>query len=148
MKINLGCGSNRLHGWTNCDSDVDITKRLPFPDNSAEMILAEHVFEHISCPDGLRFLDECYRVLKSGGALRLLVPVLDRITDRNHARDLILGHGHQCAYSVNSLRMVMAAAGFNEIIETHRLPSIDGHWRVIGPDKDELETCRLVGSKP
>jgi predicted SAM-dependent methyltransferase len=148
MKLNFGCGSNRLDGWQNFDQDCDITKPLPFSDNCADIILAEHVVEHISSHDALRFFSECYRILKTGGALRICVPQLNRITDREHARDLILGHGHQLVCSHDTIKGMMWAAGFDgrRIIETDRSP-FDGHWKVIGMEKDDTETLRMEAFK-
>ena len=141
MKIQFGCGSNRLDGWDNHDYDIDITKPLPFPDSCAEEILCEHCCEHVSTPDFFRFVEECHRVLRNGGNLWLALPVLDRL-DKPHARDIILGHGHLAAYTSDSLRFVLAASSFRI---GHRLsdrPEIFGHWRVIGAEKDDTESCR------
>jgi predicted SAM-dependent methyltransferase len=55
MKLHLGCGRDYKPGWINCDisSDVkpdkvvDLEKKLPFKNNSVDMILANHVLEHV-----------------------------------------------------------------------------------------------------
>ena len=80
-RLNVGCGPNKKRGWVNIDLDLasdlplDIRRSLPFPDQSCDFIYGEHVFEHLSYPgDCEGFLDECYRVLKSGGTLSLGVP--------------------------------------------------------------------------
>ena len=59
LKLNLGCGTNRLPGWENHDADVDLRKRLPWPDGSAKYILLEHVLEHFGCGVGYKILEEC-----------------------------------------------------------------------------------------
>lgn len=148
LKINLGCGDNRLEGWSNHDMDVDITKPLPWGDNTVDFILAEHVFEHINGPDALRFLDECYRVLKKDGVLRLCVPGIDRL-DYDHARDIVLNHGHLCAYTEESLQEMLRLTPF--ILRNVRLDlpraDCDGHWKIIGADKDKIETHRIEATK-
>lgn len=143
--INLGCGENRLDGWENHDSDVDITKPLPWPENSVDFILAEHVFEHVSGPDALRFLYECHRILKPGGVLRLCVPVLDNLF-LEAARDIVLNHGHLCAYNPGLLRSLLVLARFISARETER-KECDGHWKIIGKEKDDAETCRIEATK-
>ena len=148
VKVNLGCGSNILEGFDNRDSDVNITQRLPYLDNSVDFILIEHCLEHVNCADGLKFLDEAYRILKKGGVLRVCVPVLYLIIphNRNHARDLCLGHGHQNLYTQESLGQMLWCAGFEAWVATVRA-ECDGHWKVIGAEKDHMETLRIEATK-
>ena len=143
MKVQFGSGSNILPDWVNHDSDVDITKKLPYADISVHDILCEHCCEHISTPDFLRFLDECNRVLVHSGRLWLSLPVLERL-DVNHARDIILGHGHLAAYTTESLWFVMRTAKFRSVSHLSNRPEIFGHWKAIGSDKDGIESARFL----
>lgn len=147
MKLNLGCGGNILAGWENHDSDVDITKPLPYPDNSAEFILAEHVVEHTTGPEGFRFMREAHRVLEPGGTLRICVPELARLDNPKRA-DIICNHGHLMVYCWESLFLMLQAAGFspNKIVGTER-KECDGHWKVIGEPLDTAETLRVEATK-
>lgn len=79
MKINLGCGTNKLDGWQNYDSEVDITKMLPFVNDSADFVFAEHVVEHVTYEQALSFFAECHRVLRVGGVCRIAVPSVVRV---------------------------------------------------------------------
>lgn len=79
LKINLGCGTNRLHGWENHDDDVDITQRLPWDDGVADFILAEHVVEHVHYEQAIGFFRECHRILRNGGVCRIAVPSVTRV---------------------------------------------------------------------
>lgn len=45
---------------------------LPFADNSVDIIFSKSVLEHLHNPSNM--LNECYRVLKSGGRIILMVP--------------------------------------------------------------------------
>ena len=83
MKLNLGCGNTRKEGWVGIDcvktdaTDIvrDLARGLPFADSTADEILADNVFEHIGPPaDFIFVLNECYRVLKPGGTLTVIVP--------------------------------------------------------------------------
>lgn len=54
----------------------DLTKRLPFDDDSVSFIYGSHVLEHLYLADARRLLSECKRVLRAGGVIRLVVPDL------------------------------------------------------------------------
>jgi SAM-dependent methyltransferase len=153
LKVEFGCGGNHLPGWVWHDLEgdgVDIRNPLPYADGVVDRIRAEHVCEHISGPEFLRFLDECFRILKVGGVLRLCMPVLDKFNKgmgTTHMRDLILNHGHQAAYTAVLIDYYLYASGF--ILIGRRLPidDTDGHWKVISPEKDNLETYRVEAVK-
>lgn len=147
IKLNVGCGSNFLPGFINTDAELDITKPLPHEDDSVSFILAEHVVEHVSGPDAFRFMEECHRVLKIGGTLRICVPELTRL-DRAKRKDIITNHGHLVTFNYYNLRDMLEAAGFHQqlISKTDR-KEIDGHWKVIGKKLDALETLRVEAIK-
>lgn len=83
MRLNLGCGEFPAEGWVNVDCHAGLNPdvvadlaSLPFPDNSAEMVYAGHVFEHVD-PDRLpAVLAEVRRVL--AGPLMVVGPDLTR----------------------------------------------------------------------
>ena len=52
----------------------DLRRRLPWADDSIAAIYAGEVWEHFEYEDALRLTQECRRVLKKGGVLRLCVP--------------------------------------------------------------------------
>lgn len=82
MKLNLGCGNKRLEGYINIDGNpkakpnmvLDITKELPFKDNSIDEILASHVLEHLEGESFFKLMEEAHRVLKEGGVFKIRVP--------------------------------------------------------------------------
>lgn len=153
MRLNLGCGENRLDGWENHDADMDVTKPLPFISDSVSEILIEHCLEHVSAPDMFRFLLEAKRILHVGGVLHISMPVIDKL-EPDHARDIILGHGHLCVWTRDSMISTCSLAGFKNSERDHDSlafpyyrPAIYGHWRVIGDEKDENESFRLKLTK-
>jgi predicted SAM-dependent methyltransferase len=85
--LNLGCGSRFLASWSNVDfvarSDNviahDLTKGIPFPNDRFDAIYHSHLLEHFTREAGKLFLRECFRVLRRGGVLRVVVPDLERI---------------------------------------------------------------------
>jgi predicted SAM-dependent methyltransferase len=87
--LNLGCGSvfSKEDNWTNIDfisssNDVishNLTKGIPFPNESYDVVYHSHVLEHFSKDEAIAFLKECYRVLKPNGVMRIAVPDLEGI---------------------------------------------------------------------
>lgn len=86
-KLHLGAGGNILPGWLNTDISphspevlaLDLTKPLPFEDDSFDYVASEHFIEHMTLKDGMRMLGECFRVLKSGGGIRISTPDIARL---------------------------------------------------------------------
>ncbi len=54
----------------------DVTRGLPFADDSVEKIYSSHFLEHIPEKKGKHVVGECFRVLRPGGRMRLVVPDL------------------------------------------------------------------------
>ncbi len=80
MKIQFGSSGNIMDGWLNLqEHDGDITKPLPFKNDSVDFILIEHVLEHVTPLQGFRFLKEARRILKVGGVIRVIVPDVHKI---------------------------------------------------------------------
>ena len=83
LRLNLGCGMNRLEGYVNVDrhGDPDLRHDLevlpwPWPDDSASEILLKHVLEHLGRDPALylAIMKELYRVCQDGATIRIVVP--------------------------------------------------------------------------
>lgn len=85
--VNLGCGSRYHPDWINIDIAAsspnvishDVTRDVPLSDSSCEVVYHSNLIEHIRRADVMRFMRECYRVLKPGGILRVATPDLEQI---------------------------------------------------------------------
>lgn len=55
---------------------ADATKRIPATDESVEVLYTSHMLEHLDRTEATLFLKEARRVLRSGGAIRIVVPDL------------------------------------------------------------------------
>jgi len=55
---------------------MDATKRFPLPSEAFDYVFSEHIIEHISYDSGRAMLQECFRVLKPGGKVRISTPDL------------------------------------------------------------------------
>ena len=92
IKINMGCGRDYKLGWINVDfnkevkADIyaDLTKRLPFKDNFADLILLDNVLEHIPADKFFFFMDELYRISKPGALIQIYVPHFSGIYALKH----------------------------------------------------------------
>jgi len=80
IKLELGSGPKLgKNGWTTIDigySDIswDLRKGIPLKNDSVETIYSSHLLEHIPYEDLIKFLKECYRVLKRNGEFSVCVP--------------------------------------------------------------------------
>ena len=80
MKLDLGCGTTRIEGYTPWDwSTNNDVQFLPFADGSIEEIRASHVLEHIERPYLLEVVQHWVDKLQPGGILRIAVPDFDEI---------------------------------------------------------------------
>ncbi len=85
--LNLGCGGHYHPDWINMDispsnPDVincDLSRGIPMDNDSVDVVYHSHVIEHFRKDDATRFMNECHRVLKPGGILRVATPDLEQI---------------------------------------------------------------------
>ncbi|MDA8130324.1 MAG: methyltransferase domain-containing protein [Elusimicrobia bacterium] len=84
IRLNLGCGYNRLEGWLNADASpysaadrVMEAQDLEFGASSVEEVKALQLVEHLGFFRTKYFLSECWRVLKPGGRLTIETPDVD-----------------------------------------------------------------------
>ena len=85
MKLNLGCGQNRLEGYVNADREPvvepDVVMDMeefpwPFEDDSVDEVRANHVLEHVGAAPQvfIGIMQELYRVCRGGARIHIAVP--------------------------------------------------------------------------
>jgi len=85
MKLNLGCGFNKIDGYINADKEIiclpDVlvsldTEPWPWVDDSADEVLLDHVLEHLgeTTAQYLHVIKELYRVCMPGAKIIIRVP--------------------------------------------------------------------------
>lgn len=82
-KLDLACGQNKkpdyfgidMYEGSNADALWDL-REMPWPieDASVESIVCSHFFEHLDGAERMAFMDECWRILKVGAQLEIIVP--------------------------------------------------------------------------
>jgi predicted SAM-dependent methyltransferase len=172
-KLHIGCGPHKLSGWLNTDVDtsdggvfLDATKRLPFEEATFDFVYCEHMIEHISVSSASGFLDECLRVLKPGGTLRIATPdmaclfklwresesPLMKAYISNAAKHFVdypnfpnkcmainnffYNWGHQFIYDEETLVRLMKNGGFDEVQRTN--VSESSHAPLTGLERHAL----------
>ncbi len=117
----------------------DIRYGLPFSSDSIPNIFSSHFLEHLHKGDALKLLNECYRVMKKNGCIRIVVPSLDAAVEsidnalseyrsgniepiQKHVTNLQIGFmdsftGHKWMYNFNELQQLLREAGFSQVSE-------------------------------
>lgn len=135
LRLNLGCGKQRIDGFTGVDLDptADIVadiRSVPLPAASVDEAMAIHVLEHLPRWEAPKALAEWYRLLKHGGMLAVEVPdllaccqaILDGAPDRMGMWGLFGDPGyqseimiHRWAWSREELLRELKKAGFRRL---------------------------------
>jgi hypothetical protein len=83
VNLDLGCGDNKREGFYGidiaktaaCDYQFDLTKTpWPIDDEVVDSIHCSHFFEHLDGAERIAFMHECYRILKDGKQMVIIVP--------------------------------------------------------------------------
>jgi SAM-dependent methyltransferase len=81
-KLEIGPGLERIAGFEtvniiwgkDVDYVMDASKRMPFQENTFQIVYASHILEHIPWYQVQDVLKEWFRVLRSDGVLEIFVP--------------------------------------------------------------------------
>jgi len=126
---------------------LNLTKPLPFADDSIEAIFSSHVLEHLFMDEVEKLIVEFYRTLQKGGVCRVVVPDLEKIItkyDVNDPRAFLtdifeiskrgeVKNSHHCGFTGSFLIKLFKEAGFSKCdIYDYQLGSC--------PDIDQLDT--------
>ncbi len=87
--VNLGCGSVFIDSpeWINLDfaplsssvRQANLLGRLPLESGETSFVYSSHFFEHIPRSQVPTFLMECFRIMKPGAVIRLVLPDLENM---------------------------------------------------------------------
>ena len=158
MKLHLGCGKRKIHGWCNVDIDpsvdpdiVDCVEKLEhFTDQSVDIIYACHVLEHCRRQEIADVLKVWRAKLKPGGILRIAVPDFEKVVTAYQEKGLPLANllgflvggqktvfdYHHMVFDFESLSAFLRDGGF-ESIERYNWNETD-HFYI-----DDYSSCYL-----
>ena len=163
--INFGCGVSPFEGWINIDGIpnhhadlfLDIRRPLPFRTQSARFIFTEHVIEHLRYDEAGYFLSECYRIMKLGGAIRIITPDLKKfvrayiendkqffpivsptLSDPVGALNLMFRQGgtHHYIYDFDELNRILLQSGFKKVFQSSFQNSV---WPELNRDSGDKQ---------
>ena len=150
IRLNIGAGPFGEEGWINIDMfrmknisfTYDCRKKIPLRNNSVEVIRCEHVLEHMDKQyEAIIFLKECFRVLKTGGIIRVVVSDIEKFIKAYYEKNWksvgidyeLKGHWqeadvlthifrqggeHKFGYDFSALSYLLSECGFVEIYKT------------------------------
>ncbi len=142
LKLNLGCGSNKLKGFVNIDIEPTVkpdlihdfvAERLPFPNNSVSDIVMFHTIEHIRKMFHQPIVMDLWRVLKPQGELVISYPEFEQCfqnwkTNYQGQRDFweatMFGRQafpsdfHVCAMHTEDFGRLLQGCGFTDILSS------------------------------
>ena len=111
-----------------------------FERNTLEIILAEHVWEHLAADDALKAAELCHRYLRPGGCLRVAVPdglhpdpdYIDAVRPMGSAEG---SDDHKVLYTCDTLNRMLESAGF----QTRVLECFDSTGQFVSKDWDSKD---------
>jgi predicted SAM-dependent methyltransferase len=177
--LNLGSGPRGIDApnWINVDGYpdrnvhycLDLNRSLPFSNDTFDGIFCEHVLEHFNLEQGRLLLQECLRILRPGGCVRLIVPDGARIL-RSYcdAPEELLQHRevesgvameavnsyfrqryeHQCIYDKQLLGHILSKVGFDSISRVTFREGVASSCIMLDDEKYAWESLYMEASKP
>ena len=193
-RLHVGCGDIILPEWLNIFYErrqeygclkkgetsfclnYNLLKSWPFDDESISFVAGSHFIEHLELSDGIKFLKECYRVLKKGGIVRLSCPDLETYAKNYVANNTAFfqdeaiqrgcyfkdaetpgeifiakaydsGGAHKWFYDYESLKHIAIIAGFKSVHKRGRLEGNCPDLEKLEPPEREIETLYLEAVK-
>jgi predicted SAM-dependent methyltransferase len=160
--INAGGGNMKgENGWiivdmtNNCDIFWNLSKGIPFPENSVKKIYCSHMLEHLTFNENIKFLSSCLKTLVPGGIFSACVPnarlfieaylnkddfdekkylscegAYDGISKIDYINYIAyIGGAHKRMFDQDGLVGIMKKVGFSQSNPRKFDPTLDYSWR-------------------
>ena len=141
VMVELGCGSTKQNGFIGVDRfdlegvDIvaDMNKRLPFNDNSVDVIYSSHAIEHLDSIDHV--MSEIWRICKNNAICIIIVPYFNNYGNLGN-------HYHKLQFNEHTFRFFTKSKEFLTRQEELELPSLYGTWGLSMSDNSD--SCRVT----
>jgi predicted SAM-dependent methyltransferase len=153
--LEIGAGWSSRPDWLATDANpppglpcmkLDATESFEIPSESFDFIYSEDMIEHVSFEDGRNMLEECNRILKPGGVIRIVTPSLGflsrvissdrgmieeryrtwsvtsfapeapKVTNAFFLNNFVRACGHTFIYDRETLELALKLSGFEPVI--------------------------------
>lgn len=151
----------------------DLTRPLPWDDETVDACYTSHTVEHMSREQGGFLVRQAFRVLKPGGVLRVVVPDLQAIVSKYHSGKIpadlfvealgvlygadkkglrrmlapVVEFPHKCMYDTQAMIRLLQGAGFIAQKREAFDSDIDD-IRMIEIESRTIEAVIVEGKKP
>lgn len=139
LMLNIGCGSNKIEGYVNIDTEESckpdllhdiLEKPLPYENGSVDRIVFFHCIEHVRKCYHRALLEDFYRVLREDGQIFISYPNFWECAQRWHnntgaqrkfweatlyGRQLYDTDYHVCAMNPDELGEMMNQIGYKNV---------------------------------
>jgi predicted SAM-dependent methyltransferase len=148
---------------------MDLGRKWPMPNDCFDGIFCEHVLEHFDYEKGRFVLRECWRILRPGGCLRIIVPDGSKIMrtyferpgefpswrtrESSCAMEAVNSYfrqryEHQYMYDSQLLKHQVQEAGFAQVEELSFRKSNLSQQMLLDDEKYASESLYLEAIKP
>ena len=154
IKLNLGCGKDikknfinidfYKHPNTKVDLITDLGKKMPFKDSSVDYIYSSHLLEHLTWIEGNKLINDCYRVLKKGGKIRILIPDFRKIFKCYIKNDFKFFKPFINNLNNNDFKYYSAVYKNPKKIKKDRKNNLPPKWHLSNKKKDKINVALRV----
>lgn len=176
-RLNWGCGDHTRPGWINSDVKAasgvdlvaDIRRGLPLRSESIDYVVSVHALPELCYDEQVPALEELLRVLKPGGALRLVLPDAERAarayiegdddyftlveedahTPGGRFVTQILWYGYSRTIFTSDFAIeLLERSGFGDIALCHPDQTVTRFAGIVELDNREAESLYVEGFRP
>ena len=118
---------------------MNLLRPLRMPDGGVDAVYFSHVLEHLHLDEGHRLLRECFRILRPGGAVRVVVPDTEAYVE--NYRRARAAHNAEACIELNRRLWFRPLAGNRGLLRRMYGAATDFHSHKFMYDRPFLTLC-------